>query len=122
MSIERIATHAAPHLLIGGYGMGFTLRAALAEPGRGRDGDSSRTGPADHRMGARADGELAAGCLDDPRVRLVEADVAIFIAGAVKKVISGRPDPKHISTSFAERQNLAMRMHMRRFLVSKWFL
>ena len=25
------------------------------------------------------------------------------------------PDPKHISTSFAERQNLAMRMQMRRF-------
>ena len=35
--------------------------------------------------------------------------------GAVKKVVSGRPDPKHISTSFAERQNLTMRMHMRRF-------
>ena len=25
------------------------------------------------------------------------------------------PDPKHISTSFIERQNLTMRMHMRRF-------
>src|SRR5262249_45216869 len=31
--------------------------------------------------------------------------------GAVK----GNPDEKHISTSFAERQNLTMRMHMRRF-------
>jgi hypothetical protein len=27
----------------------------------------------------------------------------------------GLADPKHISTSFAERQNLTMRMHMRRF-------
>ena len=26
-----------------------------------------------------------------------------------------QPDPKHISTSYAERQNLTMRMHMRRF-------
>src|SRR3981081_538623 len=35
--------------------------------------------------------------------------------GAVKRVISGNPDIKHISTSYAERQNLTMRMHMRRF-------
>jgi IS1 family transposase len=30
-------------------------------------------------------------------------------------VLAGRPDPKHISTSFVERQNLSMRMGMRRF-------
>jgi IS1 family transposase len=35
--------------------------------------------------------------------------------GAVKRPIRGNPDPKHINTSFAERQNLTMRMHMRRF-------
>jgi IS1 family transposase len=35
--------------------------------------------------------------------------------GARKQAIAGNPDPKHISTSYAERQNLTMRMHMRRF-------
>ena len=30
-------------------------------------------------------------------------------------ILSGSPDPKHISTSYVERQNLSMRMGMRRF-------
>ena len=35
--------------------------------------------------------------------------------GAKRAVISGMPDYEHISTSFTERQNLTMRMSMRRF-------
>jgi IS1 family transposase len=35
--------------------------------------------------------------------------------GCREIVVTGNPDPKHISTSYIERQNLTMRMQMRRF-------
>ena len=52
MTLARL-TAPAPHLLIGGYGMGFTLRAALAARHRRHGGGA---GAGDERMGARADG------------------------------------------------------------------
>lgn len=35
--------------------------------------------------------------------------------GTQKRRVIGRPDKKHVSTSYVERANLTMRMHMRRF-------
>ena len=35
--------------------------------------------------------------------------------GAEHRIIQGNPDPKQISTSYAERQNLRIHMNMRRF-------
>jgi spermidine synthase len=83
MTCERLgkspAASAGPHLLVGGYGMGFTLRAAL-----GVLGPSSKVTVAElvpeiiaWARGPMAD--LTAGCLDDARVRVVGGDVADLI-------------------------------------------
>ena len=82
MSCDRLATNSAPHLLIGGYGMGFTLRAALAALDAAGKVTVAELVPEiiDWARGPMAD--LAAGCLDDPRVRLVMEDVVAVIAKA----------------------------------------
>jgi hypothetical protein len=46
--------------------------------------------------------------------RLRRVDRLCQCIGAVKTRIEGNPDPKHVSTSYAERNNLNVRMHPRR--------
>ena len=79
LSCARIEARAKPQLLIGGYGMGFTLRAALAELPVDANVTVAELVP---EIIAWAQGpmqELCAGCLDDPRVRLALGDVAALI-------------------------------------------
>ena len=80
MTIDRLAGRPAPHLLIGGYGMGFTLRAALTRLGPDARASVVEIVPEiiDWARGPMA--EFAAGCLDDGRVTLIEDDVADVIA------------------------------------------
>jgi spermidine synthase len=82
MTCERLRDRAAPRLLIGGYGMGFTLRAASAALPRAARITVAELMPEilDWARGPMA--ELTAGCLDDKRVDLVERDVAALIGKA----------------------------------------
>ena len=69
-TIERLTHRPAPRILIGGYGMGFTLRAALATGHRNLRLTVAEIVPEiiEWARGPRA--ELTAGCLEDPRVAL----------------------------------------------------
>ncbi len=75
LSWERISDRPRAHMLIGGLGMGFTLRAALAElPATARI-TVAELMPA---VLSWARGPMAAifdGCLDDPRVEIQIDDV-----------------------------------------------
>ncbi|WP_193177567.1 spermidine synthase [Oricola nitratireducens] len=79
LACDRIRSRKNPKILIGGLGMGFTLRAALAETGDGADIAVAELVPA---VIAWARGPLApvfAGSLDDPRVQIHEGDVGELI-------------------------------------------
>jgi spermidine synthase len=80
MTIERLRGRAAPHLLIGGYGMGFTLRAALAALGPKGRVTVAELVPEIVEWARGPMATLTAGCLDDPRVSVTMADVADLIA------------------------------------------
>jgi spermidine synthase len=82
MTCERLGPRKQLRLLIGGYGMGFTLRAALAVVPVDARITVAELVPEiiDWARGPMA--ELMAGCLDDPRVDIVFDDVAALIAMA----------------------------------------
>ena len=82
LACERLSGRPRPAILIGGLGMGFTLRAALGALGRDSEVVVSELVPAivDWARGPMA--HIHGGSLDDPRVRIVESDVGDLIAAA----------------------------------------
>ena len=79
MTCARLAGRNHPRLLIGGYGMGFTLRAALEVLGSGARVTVAELVPEIIEWARGPMEDLAAGCLEDPRVELVLEDVAEVI-------------------------------------------
>lgn len=71
-----------PGVLIGGLGMGFTLRAALADLPPDAKVTVAELVPAVVAWARGPMAELFAGCLDDARVDIREADVADLIGSA----------------------------------------
>ena len=79
-SWARISKAQRPAMLIGGYGMGFTLRAALEKLPQDAHITVAELVPEIIEWAKGPMKDLEAGCLDDPRVRLVMADVAEVIS------------------------------------------
>jgi spermidine synthase len=80
MTLARLKAPGEAQLLIGGYGMGFTLRAALARMGAQGRASVVELVPRIIEWARGPMAELADGCLDDPRVEIVMDDVAAVIA------------------------------------------
>ena len=82
LSLDALAGRAAPRLLIGGLGMGFTLRAALAELGADAAVTVVELVPAVIAWARGPMADVFGDCLSDPRVATVEGDVGASIVQA----------------------------------------
>lgn len=82
LACERLRDRARARLLIGGLGMGFTLRAALAALGDDAAVTVAELVPCVVAWARGPMAEVFGTCLDDPRVRIRETDVARLIGSA----------------------------------------
>lgn len=84
LTCDRLQDQEAPHLLIGGYGMGFTLRAALARLGPQARCTVVELVPEILEWARAPMAELTASCLDDSRVDVITRDVVRIIRHAAR--------------------------------------
>ena len=78
----RLQGRPAPRVLIGGLGLGFTLRAALADLGPGAAVTVAELVPEVVAWGRGPLARIHGSGLTDPRVAIFEGDVSDLIAGA----------------------------------------
>src|SRR5262245_54237434 len=84
LALAKLGAREAPRVLVGGLGMGFTLRAvldALAHRPAARV-EIAEVFPAVVSWNRGELADLARRPLDDPRVRVVEADVLAVVGAA----------------------------------------
>lgn len=79
LTCERLGGRERPRVLIGGLGMGFTLRAALTTLGTDALVEVAELVPAVVAWARGPMSGIFAGSLDDPRVTIREADVSQLI-------------------------------------------
>jgi spermidine synthase len=79
MSCNKIADRRKPHILIGGLGMGFTLRAVLAALGDDARVNVAELVPSVVAWARGPMAEIFGRCLEDARVRIIEGDVGCVI-------------------------------------------
>ncbi len=82
LACEKLAARATARVLIGGLGMGFTLRAALGVLPPNAEIVVAELVPSVINWARGAMAEVFASSLDDPRVTLMCADVRHVIAGS----------------------------------------
>lgn len=80
LACDRVGADA--RVLVGGYGMGFTLRTLLARLGPKAQVTVAELVPAVIAWARGPMADFAAGCLDDRRVAVVEDDVGAVMRGA----------------------------------------
>ncbi|MCH7627770.1 MAG: spermidine synthase [Proteobacteria bacterium] len=82
LACAELAGKASVSMLIGGYGMGYTLRAALEGLGSDAEVTVAEIVPKIVEWARGPMCTITNGCLDDPRVQLVQDDVAMLIDAA----------------------------------------
>ncbi len=97
---------------------GVSLARGLISPGT--DYETTRTGvvgalPRGRGSGVRHDIDAVLQKIDGQDANPEKRYSPAVCLGCDVKEITGSPDPKHISTSYVERQNLTMPTSMRRF-------